>query len=175
MQKVDAIISEFPNLTLEELVQTRKINADQKAQALKKPALQAQLVQLEEQVMHFKKFDHEYQQRLSTEKELLQSAHKGELEKMKETAKAEAAIEAQKSFKQRLLVLSRFLRAAAARRQRDDDDSDETKAFEGALLLVYGGDPAAVTAAEKLIDGAEENIPSTEGTILNVTCMDACW
>lgn len=170
MQKVDAIVAEFPDLSLDDLVNTRKINNDQRAQAQKKPALQAQLAQLEEQIAQYKKFDQDYQQRLLTEKELLQSAHKAELEKMKETVKAEAAIEAQKSFKQRLLILSRFLRAAAARRQREDDDTEETKAFEGALLLVYGGDPAAVAAAEKLIDGADEAVPSTEGQTLSVTC-----
>lgn len=171
MQKLDAIIAEHPNVSLDELVNTRKINNDQKAQAVKKPALQAQLAQLEEQVTQYKKFDQEYQQRLSAEKELLESSHKAELVKMRETIKAEAAIDAQKNFKQRLLVLSRFLRAAAARRQREDDDSEETKAFEGALLLVYGGDPSAVAAAEKLIEGTEDNVPSTEGAILSVTCM----
>jgi hypothetical protein len=67
--------------------------------------------------------------------------------------------------------LSRFLRAAAARRQLEDDDTDVTKAFEGALLLVYGGDASAVTAAEKLIQGSEDTVPSTEGVPLSVTCM----
>jgi hypothetical protein len=62
------------------------------------------------------------------------------------------------------------LRAAAARRQLEDDDSDLTKAFEGALLQVYGGDAGAVMAAEKLIEGAEEGVPSTEGVVLGVTC-----
>ena len=63
------------------------------------------------------------------------------------------------------------LPSAAARRQLEDDESDLTKAFEGALLQVYGGDAIAVTAAEKLIDGTSDNVPSTEGIILNVTCM----
>lgn len=170
MQKVDAVLAEHPNTSLDDLVASRKINNDQKAQALKKPGLQSQLAQLEEQLSQYRKIDQEYQQRVVTEKELLNSSHKVELEKLRETLKAEAAIEQQKAFKQRLLVLSRFLRAAAARRQQDDDESDETKAFEGALLLVYGGDPSAVAAAEKLIDGAEESVPSTEGTLLNVTC-----
>jgi hypothetical protein len=72
-------------------------------------------------------------------------------------------------LKDKLLTLSRFLRAAAARRQLEDDDSDLTKAFEGALLQVYGGDAAAVMAAEKLINGADDGVPSTEGVILSVT------
>ena len=171
MQKVDSIIAENPGETLDDLVAARKINNDQKAQALKKPGLQAQLAQLEEQVAHYKKFDQEYQQKLATEKALLQSAHKEELEKLRETSKAESAIELEKTFKERILILSRFLRAAAARRQLEDDDTDVTKAFEGALLLVYGGDASAVTAAEKLIQGSEDTVPSTEGVPLNVTCM----
>ncbi|OCK80174.1 hypothetical protein K432DRAFT_416868 [Lepidopterella palustris CBS 459.81] len=169
MQKVDSIIAENPGVSLDDLVATRKINNDQKAQALKKPSLQAQLIQLEEQVAQYKKFDQEYQQRLANEKAVLQSTHKEELEKLRDTLKAEAAIEAQKVFKERFLTLSRFLRAAAARRQLEDDDTDLTKAFEGALLLVYGGDASAVTAAEKLIEGSEDNVTSTEGVPLSVT------
>jgi len=84
--------------------------------------------------------------------------------------KDEAALEQKQAFRDRLLTLSRFLRAAAARRQSEDEESDLAKAFEGALLLVYGGDPIAVAAAEKLIDGTDEQVPSTEGVILNVTC-----
>ncbi|KAF2491755.1 hypothetical protein BU16DRAFT_530194 [Lophium mytilinum] len=169
MQKVDSIVAENPGVSLDDLVASRKINNDQKAQALKKPGLQAQLVQYEEQLTQFKKFDAEYKQKVATEKEVLQSAHKEELEKLRETLKAEAAAEAQKGFKDRFLTLSRFLRAAAARRQLEDDDTDVTKAFEGALLLVYGGDASAVSAAEKLIEGTEDHVPSTEGVELSVT------
>lgn len=89
---------------------------------------------------------------------------------MRETIKAEAKLEQQRIVKEKLLTLSRFLRAAAARRQLEDDDSDLTKAFEGALLQVYGGDAAAVMAAEKLIDGASDGVPSTEGVVLGITC-----
>jgi hypothetical protein len=92
------------------------------------------------------------------------------LETLRGTIKAEAQLEQQKIVKEKLLTLSRFLRAAAARRQLEDDDSDLTKAFEGALLQVYGGDAGAVMAAEKLIEGAEEGVPSTEGVVLGVTC-----
>ncbi|KAF2734003.1 hypothetical protein EJ04DRAFT_437892 [Polyplosphaeria fusca] len=169
-QKVDAIIDAHPGVSLEELVATRKINADQKAQIEKKPALQAQLVQFEEQLTQYKKFDQEYQHKAAQEKELLQQSHSSELEKLRDTVKAEAALEFKKAFKEKFLTLSRFLRAAAARRQLDDDESDLTKAFEGALLLVYGGDAGAVAAAEKLIDGTEDSVPSTEGVPLSVTC-----
>ena len=55
-------------------------------------------------------------------------------------------------------------------RQNEDDTSDEGKAFEGALLLVYGGDANAVAAAEKVIDGTDDPVPATDGTVLSVTC-----
>jgi uncharacterized membrane protein YdfJ with MMPL/SSD domain len=168
-QKVDSIMAANPGVSLDDLVATRKINADQKAQAQKKPGLQAQLTQLEEQVAQYKKFDQEYQDKLVREKEIMQKSHSGELEALKATLKAEAVIEQKKAFREKVLTLSRFLRAAAARRQMEDDDSDLTKAFEGALLQVYGGDAIAVAAAEKLIEGAEEGVPSTEGVILSIT------
>ena len=170
MQKVDAIISENQNQSLDELVAARKINADQKAQALKKPALQAQLSQLEEQITHYRKLDQDYQKRMIQERQELETAHSEEIKKLKETYQAEAQQETPNLLKHHLLTLSRFLRAAAARRQKDDDDSEESKAFEGALLLVYGGDHSAVAAAEKLIEQSDDNIPSTEGETLQVTC-----
>ncbi|KAH6642670.1 hypothetical protein C7974DRAFT_351494 [Boeremia exigua] len=168
-QKVDSIIAEHPGVSLDELASSRKINADQKAQALRKPKLQAELAQLEEQVTQYKKFDQEYQEKHAREKELLQKSHSGELEALRETIKAETAIEQKKLFREKILTLSRFLRAAAARRQLEDDDSELTKAFEGALLQVYGGDAVAVSAAEKLIEGAEDGVPSTEGVLLSTT------
>lgn len=170
LQKIDSIIAENPEQSLDDLVKSRKINQDQKAQALKKPALQASLNQLEEQLAQYKVFDQEAKQRLAAEKEALQTAHRDELEKLRSTLKAEAEAEAIKEGRERLLIFSKFLRAAAARRQLEDSESEESKAFEGALLLVYGGDANAVAAAEKIIDGADEGVPSTEGTILSFTC-----
>lgn len=170
MSKVDAIIAENPNVSLDDLVTSRKINNDQKAQALKKPSLQSALTQLEDQVNQYKKIDEDFQRRLASEKERLHAAHRKELEDSQGTTKAQAGAEAKKELRQQLLVLSRFLRAAAARRQMDDDSSDESKAFEGLLLLLYGGDTTAVDAAEKLIGGASDDIPSTDGTTVPVTC-----
>ena len=170
MQKVDVIISENPDESLDELVAARKINADQKAQALKKPALQAQLSQLEDQITHYRKLDQDYQKRMAKEREELETSHAEEIRRLKEINQAEAQQETPSLLRNHLLTLSRFLRAAAARRQRDDDDSEESKAFEGALLLVYGGDHSAVMAAEKLIEQSDDNVPSTEGVTLQVTC-----
>jgi hypothetical protein len=169
-QKVDSIIAANPGVSLDELLASRKINADQKAQAERKPGLQAQLAQYEEQYTNYKKYGDELEAKFAKEKEALSKIHSGELETLRETIKAEAKLEQQRIVKEKLLTLSRFLRAAAARRQLEDDDSDLTKAFEGALLQVYGGDAAAVMAAEKLIDGASDGVPSTEGVVLGVTC-----
>ncbi|KAL5118805.1 hypothetical protein ACEQ8H_003308 [Pleosporales sp. CAS-2024a] len=169
MQKTDAIIEANPGISLDELVATRKINADQKASAEKKPALQAQRAQLEEQFGHFQKYGQEQEDKFAREKEILKKSHSSELEALRDTLKAEAVLEQKKLLKEKILTLSRFLRAAAARRQLEDDDSELTKAFEGALLQVYGGDAAAVLAAEKLIDGADESVPSTESVLLSVT------
>ncbi|KAF2033528.1 hypothetical protein EK21DRAFT_58425 [Setomelanomma holmii] len=170
MQKTDTIIEANPGVSLDDLVASRKINADQKASAEKKPGLQAQRAQLEEQYSHFQRYGQEQEEKFAREKEILHKSHSSELEALRDTSKAEAVLEQKKLLKEKILTLSRFLRAAAARRQLEDDNSELTKAFEGALLQVYGGDATAVLAAEKLIEGAEDGVPSTEGVVLSVSC-----
>ncbi|KAI4225542.1 MAG: hypothetical protein LQ349_007053 [Xanthoria aureola] len=161
-QRVDTIVAENPDQTLDQLLAARKINPDQKAQAQKKPSLQASLAQLEEQVAQYKQFDEDYQKRLATEKAALATSHKDELEKVKEAAIAEAKAESAKEAKDNLLALSKFLRAAAAKRQGGDETSPENRAFEGALLLVYGGEAGAVAAMESLIAGGDEKVPTVD-------------
>lgn len=174
MQKLDQILIENPNTSLDDLVASRKINNDQKAQALKKPALQASLTQLEEQIAQYKKVDAEYQARMASERESLTSSHKAEVESLKEQLKKDAEAESKGTLRKKLLVFSQFLRAAAAKRVIEEEaDTEESKAFEGALLLVYGGDDKAVDAAVNLIEGADEAVPSVEGTLLSVKCRDA--
>lgn len=152
----------------------RKINQDQKIQAQKKPSLQASLAQLEEQIAQYKQFDEDYQKRLSAEKAALESSHRSELEKVKDAAVTEAKAEGKKEVKDSLLVLSKFLRAAAAKRQDvDATNEEENKAFEGALLLVYGGDANAVIAMEKLIEGSDEKVPTVHGDALDISCEPA--
>ncbi|MCJ1374891.1 hypothetical protein MMC20_006124 [Loxospora ochrophaea] len=168
-QKVDSIIADNPDSTLDELLAARKINQDQKIQAQKKPALQASLVQLEDQITQYKQFDEDYQKRLSAEKTALETVHKEELENVKDAAMMEAAAGAKKEAKDSLLMLSKFLRAAAAKRQDGDETSTENRAFEGALLLIYGGDANAVTAMEKLIEGSDDKVPAVDGDLLDVT------
>ena len=169
-QKVDSIVAENPSSTLDELLAAKKINADQKAQAQKKPALQTQLAQFEEQVTQYKQFDEDHQKRLQAEKSALDTAHKDELQKVKDAAVAEAVAEAKKEGKENLLVLSKFLRAAAAKRQGGDETSPENRAFEGALLLVYGGESGAVVAMESLISGSEEKVPTVESIPSDFSC-----
>ena len=169
-QKVDSIIAENPDVSLDELLSSRKINTDQKAQAQKKPSLQASLAQFEEQLAQYKQFDEEYQKRIAAEKSALETSHKDELEKIRDATISEARVESKKESKDNLLILSKFLRAAAAKRQGGDETSPENRAFEGALLLVYGGDASAVTAIEKLISGSDETVPTVDSTPSEFTC-----
>lgn len=167
--KVDAIVAENPGKLLDDLVAEKKINADQKAQILKKPALQANIAQLEEQIGHYKKFATYYEERLASQKADLEKAHKAELEAIRETVVAETTRANEKLFKDQLLALSKFLSAAATMRRSGDETSIQSRAFEGVLYQVYGGTPEAVTLIQKLVDGVEEKIASVEGEILDFT------
>lgn len=171
MSKLDAILLENADKSLDELLASRKINADQKAQALKKPALQSQLNQLEEQIAQYKKVDAEYQARMSSQHTQLTSSHQSEVDRLKAAIKEEHEAAMKAVLRQKLLTFSQFLRAAAAKRIIEEEaDTDESKAFEGALLLVYGGDEKAVEAAINLIEGSDEQVPSVEGLSLPVKC-----
>ncbi|KAF4628179.1 hypothetical protein G7Y89_g9971 [Cudoniella acicularis] len=175
--KVDSIVAENPSKTLDELVAERKINADQKAQILKKPSLQASLTQLEEQIAQYKKFDQEYKARLQAEKADFEKIHtersSKELEEAVAAAKAEAVVTAQKEQESNLLLLSQFLRLAAIRRGEDEDpELEENKALEGLLAKVYSGDAAAVASMFGLIKGSSEAVTSVNGDILTVTYAD---
>lgn len=170
--KVDSILAENPGVSLDDLVASRKINNDQKAQALKKPSLQVSLAQLEEQVAQFKKVEDDYQAHLSSEKAALQASHQAELEAVRQQVREEAQAEAQKESKQAMLILSKFLRLAAARRQEAEGEplTPERKALEGLLLMVYGGDQGAVQATEKLVKGVDEQVLSTTQEPVEFTC-----
>ena len=107
---------------------------------------------------------------MSTEKSALEATHADELQKVKEAAIAEAVADGKKKAKDNLLVLSKFLRAAAAKRQGGDESSPENRAFEGALLLVYGGEIGAVVAMESLISGSDEKVPTVDQNPSDFTC-----
>lgn len=170
MQKVDSIIAANPGKTLDELVSLKVINADQKAQALKKPALISQRTALEDQIAQYKKFEAEYQDVFSKERNQLKSSHAKELEDVRDAVRKEVKSQMEKEFKLRLLVFARFLKAAAERRQREGDEGgEEGKAFEGVLYGIYTGDVAAVECAERLIEGVEEKVVDYSG-VIDVTC-----
>lgn len=118
-------------------------------------------------------FDEEYQKRSKEEKAAIQTVHEEELEKVKDAAVGEAVAEGKKEAKENLLVLSKFLRAAAAKRQSGEETSPENRAFEGALLLVYGGDVSAVLAIENLISGSDEKVTTVDATPSEFTCMSS--
>lgn len=172
MGKAEQVVSENPGVSLDDLVAQKKLNNDQRAQLVKKPALEAQIKQYQEQLDTYKQIDQEYTELHAKEKELLQSSHASELQQMKETVIAEQRLLMVKEFRIKLLTLSRYLSAAAKRRNGmadDEEETQETKAFEGLLAQVYGANPEAVYAAEKLIDGAEEPVPGQDGVLTNIT------
>ena len=171
MQKIDAILAENPNVSLDDLVAERKINPDQKAAALKKPQLQQQLADFEAQISQYRTFDSEYQTLLQKQKEDLTSQHEKELEKVKDELRVDGVTAGAAELKKNVLVFSQFLRAAAAKRTvEEESNTDESRAFEGALLLVYGGDETAVETAMKLIKGADEQVPGIDGVLLPFKC-----
>lgn len=170
-QKIDAVMAENPNTSLDDLVAQRKINNDQRAAALKKPQLQQNLAALEEQISQYRKFDSEYQTLLQKQKEDLTSQHEKEIEKIKDELRVNGVTAGAAELQKKLLIFSQFLRLAAAKRvQEEEATTVENRAFEGALLLVYGGDEAAVEACMKVIQGADEQVPGIDGVLLPITC-----
>ncbi len=171
MNKTHAIVKEHTGKTVDELVTLKLINADQKSQYLKKSDLEAQIADLEGQIVQHKKLQSEFRTRLAEQEKALRE--KFEASKAALTAEWEEKIVAasEKKLRDCLLVLSQFLRLAAARRAEDvDPTADENLALEGVLLNVYSGDEGAVSAMLKLVTGAEEQTQNTAGETLQTTC-----
>ncbi len=173
--KTDAVITEHKEKSLDELVALKIINADQKAQHLKKPGLQSQLTQLEEQLAQYKKIDQEYRARAATEKAELEKALVDKYNKEKADAVKEVTDKAEADHKKAqsddLLVLSQFLRLAAARRAEEANaELDENLALEGVLLNIYSGDENGVATMVKLVQGSDEQTRSVSGDVLQTTC-----
>jgi hypothetical protein len=174
--KTDSVIAEHAGKSLDELVAAKIINADQKAQVLKKPGLLTQLAQLEEQLSQYKKVDLEYRARAATDKTELEKSLTEKFEKEKAdalaAAKDKAAGDINKTLHDSFLVLSQFLRLAAARRSEEADAHlDENLALEGVLLNIYSGDESAVSTMLKLVGGSDDQTRSITGEILTTTCM----
>ncbi|KAG6279904.1 hypothetical protein E4U47_002039 [Claviceps purpurea] len=169
--KTDSILSQHAGIPLDELVSSRIINTDQKAQIEKKPALQAQLVQLEEQLVQYQKIHEQYRSRAIAEK--------AEWEKSLEKDKADAVSKAQIGFQQSLrdsfLTLSQFLRLAAYRREEasetesEENQSTESQAIEGVLMAIYTGDDNAVSSMLKLVHGTDDKVLNVSGETLQTS------
>ena len=169
--KIESIVAEHKGQDLDELVSAKVINADQKASLLKKPSLQSQLANFEEQLAQHKKVESDHRVRIAeAQKSLTEKAEKEKALAVAE-AKAKAEAEADTSLRTNFLHLSQFLRLAAARRAEDvDSTADENLALEGVLLHIYSGDDNAVETMLKLVQGVEEQTTSTGGELLQTTC-----
>ena len=140
---------------------------DQRTQIQKKPGMQAQLAQFEEQLSQYQKVHEQYQSKAA--------ADKADWDKSAEQTKSAAVNEASAGFKtslnENLLVVSQFLRLAATRREEGQDpESDESQAIEGVLMAIYSGDQNAVDAMLKLVEGSTETIVSVAGETLQSSC-----
>ena len=147
----------------------KKLNNDQKNQILKKPGLQAQVAQLEEQLNNFRSFAQEFDEKFAKEKAGLIESHEAEILAAKEKATQDAESVKEQAVVDGLRVISHFLHAAASKRQSEDIDSDEARAFEGTLLLVYQGNEASLDTLKHLIDGSDEKVPDVGGELLGFT------
>ncbi|CAG8906935.1 unnamed protein product [Penicillium egyptiacum] len=172
LSKVDAIIAENPGKSLDELIEEKKINNDQKAQVLKKPSLQATVAQAEEQIGHYKQFAAQYEDRLAAQKAALVKAHEAELEAVRNNAIADATEASKKTLRQQFYTVTKFLCAAAILRRDGDAVTTESRAFEGVLFEVYAGNQSAVNSLLKIAEGADEKVNAVEGTTLDFTYGD---
>lgn len=167
--KADAVIAENPGKSLEELVASKKLNTDQKAQIQNKPAIKSQLTQLEEQITNYRSFAQEIEDRFAREKATLIQSHEAEIAQLKEEASTTAQATQGKDLETAIKVVSHFLHAAASKRQSVDPDSDEARAFEGALLLVYQGNESSLSTLRNLINGTDDKISDTQGELVDFT------
>ena len=147
----------------------KKLNADQKAQVLKKPGLQAQLAQLEEQLSSFRAFAHELEDKAAKERSSLNEAYEAEIAKAKLEATRDAEDGKLKAVEDGLRVVIQFLHTAASKRQVEEAESDEARAFEGALLLVYQGNETALSTLKNLVYGTEDKVNDVHGEPLDFT------
>jgi hypothetical protein len=84
-------------------------------------------------------------------------------------AVADTTEAASRALRQQLLTLTKFL-CAAANSRRAGEESLESRALEGVLFQVYAGNQDAVSAMLKLINGADDKVPSVEGPDLEFSC-----
>jgi hypothetical protein len=165
------VVAENKGKDLEQLVAEKKLNADQKAQLQKKPQIQAQVTQLEEQLNQYRSFAQELEDRFSQEKATLVEAHEAEIAQLKEEAatKAQEQEGNSKKLDEGLKIVCDFLHAAASKRSFVDEEKAERQAFEGALLQVYQGNELSVTTLQNLVAGTDDKVIDTEGNPVDFT------
>lgn len=169
VQKTEAVITEFPDKSLDDLVAQKKINADQKAQILKKPQLESQLKQFEEQYKQLKDFSQDLEARHDKDKAALADTHKAEVQRAKDEALEQAAKDTSAKVREALQVVCQFLHAAAFKRQQDDVDEQESKAYEGVLFYLYQGNTTAMEAMTNLVEGKDETTRDPTGDEIEYT------
>lgn len=131
--------------------------------------MQAELARLEDQIVHYRKFGKDYEERFAKEKAAIEESHAEALAQLRLQVADEATVTNLKKLDDELLVLSQFLHAAAAKRQTDDLDPVEKAAFEGVLLLVYQGNNAAVGAFKDVATGSDKKVSNIDGSELDFT------
>jgi len=136
---------------------------------LKKPQLEAQLKQYEEQHKQLKEFAQHLEARHEKDKTTLADTHKAELEQVKEDALEQATKNTTAKVQEALQVVCQFLHAAAYKRQQEDVDERESKAYEGVLFYLYQGNSTAIDAMTSLVEGTEEKTKDPSGDQIEYT------
>lgn len=178
IQKTEGTIGENSGVSLDDLVKQKKINQDQKAQILKKPQIEAQLKQLEEQKRNFEEFAKELEAKHDKEKASLQETHQAELQKAKDetqTARDEAtqhqSNESTTKVKDAIRTTCQFLYAVAvARGEEKKVEGPESQAYEAVLNDLYQGTQKSIDVLTNLVEGSEEKVSdSNDGPTIEFT------
>lgn len=151
------------------MVAQKKINTDQKAQIVKKSALEDQRAQIENQVKIIEDVQQDLEAKHAQEKQSLVKDHEAEIEKIKAEASEASDKAAATKVREALHITCKFLHAAAFQRQRDDVDELESKAYEAVLFHLYQGNAAAVDTITNVIRGSSDKITEANNDELDFT------
>ena len=170
--KAQSIVSENPGVSLDDLVASKKLNNDQKAQMERKPQLQEQVKGLEDQIDRFRQFIKDTEARFEKERGTTKESHQAEVAKARQEAADEARTQALKEHESELLTLTQFLNAASTKRLDESPETSQAEkdAFEDVLLKVYQGTSQAIGDIQKLAQGSQEKIVTVRGEELDFTC-----
>lgn len=136
----------------------KKINQDQKAQLQKKPQIEAQLKQLQEQQKNFEEFAKELETKHDKEKASLQETHEAELQKAKDAATQQHTETSTTQVGDAIRTTCQFLHAVALSRSNDSLPAEELSAYEAVLNHLYQGNQIAIDTLTNLVEGSEDKI-----------------